>query len=47
MNKFKQHIPNYVDVDRQPEWIEFNSTQELLELELVQSHKEYKNFSRL
>ena len=45
MNKFKQHIPNFVDVDECSDWIEFETTQDLLKLEIVQRYGKRKDFS--
>ena len=35
MNRFKQHIPNFIEVDKPPEWIEFQNTDALLSIEVV------------
>lgn len=35
LNRFKQHIPNFVDVDNPPEWIEFKTTEDLLSIATV------------
>ncbi len=45
MNYFKQHIPNFVDMDKRPEWIPFATTEELLNLEVVKRYGRKKNFS--
>ena len=45
MNRFKQHIPNFVDVDKPSKWIEFESTEDLLSLEIVQRYGKRQNFS--
>ena len=45
MNKFKQHIPNFVDFGKAPEWIEFETTEDLLNLEVVQRYSKRRDFS--
>lgn len=46
MNSFQQHIPPFVDVDR-PAPIEFDSTQELLNLDVVKRYvdEEFSHFA--
>lgn len=34
MNRFRQHIPSFIDVER-PEWIEFETTEDLLSIDVV------------
>jgi len=40
MNRFKHYIPCYIDMDEDecPQWIEFESTEDLLNLEVVQRY---------
>ena len=45
MNTFKQHIPNFVDLDEEPPTYNFNTTEELLELEVVKRYGRSKDFS--
>ena len=46
MNEFKQHIPCFVDIDPpSPNLYEFETTEELLNLEIVQRYGKEKNFS--
>lgn len=45
MNKFKQHIPNFVDVDDQPMWIPFETTIDLLNIEIVKRYGNHEGFS--
>lgn len=44
MNRFKRHIPAFVDVDR-PDWIPFETTADLLNLEIVKRYRTDTNFS--
>lgn len=44
MNKFKLHIPNYVDTDTPP-WEEFETTEDLLSLETVKRFGQGNDFS--
>ena len=38
MNRFKQHIPAFVDVDEKPLWHNFETTEDLLSLEIVKRY---------
>lgn len=44
MNSFRQHIPNFVDVER-PAAIPFETTEDLLSLEIVQRYGKRPDFS--
>ena len=44
MNKFRQHIPNFVDTDPAPDF-DFETTQDLLALEVVRRYGQRKDFS--
>jgi hypothetical protein len=44
MNKFIQYIPTFVDADA-PEWHEFETTAELLSLEIVKRYGQDNDFS--
>lgn len=44
MNEFRQHIPNFVDIDAPPP-SKFETTEDLLNLEIVQRYGKGKNFS--
>lgn len=44
MNSFKQHIPSFCDVDH-PAAVPFETTEELLALEIVQRYGKQPNFS--
>lgn len=44
MNRFKQHIPNFVDVDK-PEWIAFETTKDLVGLEVVKRYEKRNKLS--
>ena len=35
MNRIKQHIPSFIDLDRTQEWVEFSNTDDLLAIEFV------------
>ena len=37
MPKIRRHIPNFVDIDEEPETVEFSTTKELLEIPFVKS----------
>ena len=37
-NAFKQHVPAFVDLEKYPEWIPFDTTKELLGLEVVRRY---------
>jgi len=45
MNRFKKHIPPFVDVDILPDWIEFETTEDLLKIKDVEIYNEIKDFS--
>ena len=45
MNWFKQHIPSFFDVDEKPKKINFNTTEELLNLEIVKRYGKREDFS--
>lgn len=45
MNGFKQHIPNFVDVSKNPEWHDFETINQLLALEVVQRYGKGDKFS--
>jgi len=45
MNRFKQHMPSFVDIGESPEWIEFDTIEDLLGLEIVQRYGKCKDFS--
>ena len=44
MNRFKHCIPCYIDMDEdeRPQWIEFESTEDLLNMEVVQRYGKEK-----
>lgn len=35
MNKIRRHVPGYIDLDHEPEVVEFNTTEELLNIDFV------------
>lgn len=39
-NAFKQHIPNFVSVDEYPDWIEFDTLDELLDIGTVRTWRD-------
>ena len=45
MNKFMQHIPSFVDIDGDPPSGEFETTEELLALEVVRRYGRSDDFS--
>ena len=45
MNWFLQHIPAFVDVDERPQKIPFETTEELLSLEVVKRYSTRPSFS--
>lgn len=45
MNWFVQHIPNFVDIDEQPKRIPFETTEDLLNLEVVKRYGQRRDFS--
>lgn len=47
MRKFRatEHIPRFVDTDREPEECEYDTTEELLEVEWVKSYTECDEFN--
>lgn len=45
MNWFLQHVPNFVDVDQPPQRIPFETTEELLNLEVVKRYGKRPDFS--
>jgi len=44
MNEFRQHIPDFVDIESPPP-CKFETTEDLLNLEIVQRYGKGKNFS--
>ncbi|MFH0952362.1 MAG: hypothetical protein V1838_04205 [Patescibacteria group bacterium] len=44
MNEFKQHIPNFIDIEDPPA-VKFETTDDLLNLEIVQRYGKGKDFS--
>lgn len=44
MNRFKKHIPSFVDTDQENPWYEFETTDDLLNLEVVKQYREEKEF---
>ncbi len=42
MNAIKQHIPAFVDVEHRPGWIPFDTTDELLNLDVVRRYRDEK-----
>ncbi len=34
-NRFRQHIPSFISTDNAPQWFEFKTTKDLLELDVV------------
>ena len=45
MNQFKRHFPNFVDISEKPEWIDFETTDDLLGLYVVRKFENDRNFS--
>jgi len=45
MNKFRQHIPTFVDTDKPLPIYKFETTEELLRLEVVQRYSKWEKFS--
>jgi len=45
MNRFRQHIPGFIEVDTIPEWVEFETTDDLLGIDIVENISGSDNFS--
>ena len=45
MNWFLQHVPNFVEVDKPPQKVPFETTEDLLNLEVVKRYRQRPDFS--